>query len=32
MHPVKGRKWSEDDFLFVRSLRQAFQIPAARIP
>ena len=23
MHPVKGRKWSEDDFLFVRNLQRA---------
>lgn len=23
MHPVKGRKWSEDDFLFVRQVQRA---------
>jgi DNA-binding Lrp family transcriptional regulator len=25
MHPVKRRRWSEDDFLFVRLLRNRFQ-------
>jgi len=25
MHPVKGRKWTEDDFLFVRHLQQMFK-------
>jgi hypothetical protein len=25
MHPVKGRKWSEDDFLFVRGLQETFK-------
>ena len=28
MHPVKERKWSEDDFFFVRRLREFFGTPA----
>ena len=24
MHPVKDRRWSEDDFQFVQRLREAF--------
>jgi hypothetical protein len=30
MHPVKGKKWSEADFEFVRRLRETFVNPSAR--
>ena len=29
MHPVKERRWSDDDFMFVRSLRNLFDGTAA---